>query len=102
MKTFFERWSFKAGSGTEHFACALLTALDGPGVAQRETALQDWFGGLVMVRRLLERVFVRVFVSRRRFLGAQNGNQNNNEDNDEAAGKGRVHKDALIEGPDLA
>jgi hypothetical protein len=31
-----------------------------------------------------------------------NGNQNNNEDNDEAAGKGRVHKDALIEGPDLA
>ncbi|MGK0399858.1 MAG: hypothetical protein ACJASJ_000005 [Candidatus Azotimanducaceae bacterium] len=55
-----------------------------------------------MVRRLLERVFVRVFVSRRRFLGAQNGNQNNNEDNDEAAGKGRVHKDALIEGPDLA
>lgn len=55
-----------------------------------------------MERRLLGRVFLRVFVSRRRFLGAQNGNQNNNEDNDEAAGNGRVHKEALIEGPDLA
>ena len=32
MKTFFERWSFKAGSVTEHFACALLTALDGQGL----------------------------------------------------------------------